>query len=93
MQHSAILYADRITTPLLLMCGEQDHNVPPRQLMEMYYALRRLGKDVAWVSYTNGGHGMPTSTVEEVRDYHRRILDWYAEHLMAKPAAQSESGN
>jgi hypothetical protein len=28
--HSAIFYADRIKTPLLLMCGEQDHNVPPR---------------------------------------------------------------
>jgi dipeptidyl aminopeptidase/acylaminoacyl peptidase len=36
------MFADRIKTPLLLMSGEQDHNVPPRQLMEMYYALRRL---------------------------------------------------
>ncbi len=86
LQNSAIFYADRITTPLLLMCGEQDHNVPPHQLMEMYYALRRLGKEVAWVSYTNGGHGMPTTTVEEVKDYHQRILDWYAGHLTAKAA-------
>ncbi len=94
LQNSAIFYADRITTPLLLMCGEQDHNVPPHQLMEMYYALRRLGKEVAWVSYTNGGHGMPTSTVEEVKDYHQRILDWYAEHLTAKAApAHTDNGN
>ena len=93
LQNSAIFYADRITTPLLLMCGEQDSNVPPRQLMEMYYALRRLGKEVAWVSYTKGGHGMPTSTVEEVKDYHQRILDWYAEHLTVKAAGSLESGN
>ncbi|MFN0085994.1 MAG: prolyl oligopeptidase family serine peptidase [Blastocatellia bacterium] len=79
--HSAIMFADRIKTPLLLMTGEQDHNVPARQAMEMYYALRRLGKEVAWVSYTNGGHGMPTSTVAEVKDYHQRILDWYNDHL------------
>ncbi len=79
--HSAIMFADRIKTPLLLMTGEQDHNVPARQAMEMYYALRRLGKEVAWVSYTNGGHGMPTSTIEEVKDYHQRILDWYNDHL------------
>ncbi len=78
---SAIMFADRIKTPLLLMTGEQDHNVPARQAMEMYYALRRLGKEVAWVSYTQGGHGMPTSTVEEVRDYHRRIVQWYDDHL------------
>ena len=81
IQHSAIMFADRIKTPLLLMCGEQDHNVPPRQLMEMYYALRRLNKEVEWVSYTNGGHGMPTTTVEEVKDYHKRIIGWYDSHL------------
>ena len=40
-----------------------------------------MGKEVAWVSYTNGGHGMPTSTIEEVRDYHRRIVQWYDDHL------------
>ncbi len=95
--HSAIMFADRIKTPLLLMTGEQDHNVPARQAMEMYYALRRLGKEVAWVSYTNGGHGMPTSTVEEVKDYHQRILDWYNDHLkgdLKKKAeeAKAESG-
>jgi dipeptidyl aminopeptidase/acylaminoacyl peptidase len=58
IQHSAIMFADRIKTPLLLITGEQDGNVPARQAMEMYYALRRLGKDVTWVQYTHGGHGM-----------------------------------
>jgi dipeptidyl aminopeptidase/acylaminoacyl peptidase len=95
LQHSAILYADRIKTPLLIINGEQDHNVPARQGMEMYYALRRLNKDVEWVSYTNGGHGMPTSTEEEVRDYTKRILDWYDTHLKkpadAKTASTSEN--
>jgi dipeptidyl aminopeptidase/acylaminoacyl peptidase len=81
IQHSAIMFADRIKTPLLLMSGEQDHNVPARQLMEMYYALRRLGKEVEWVSYINGGHGMPTTTLEEVKDYHNRIVKWYDDHL------------
>ncbi len=81
LAHSAILYTDRIKTPLLLMTGEQDHNVPARQAMEMYYAMRRLGKEVAWVQYTNGGHGMPTGNADEVRDYHKRILDWYDTHL------------
>ena len=89
IQHSAIMFADRIKTPLLIVNGEQDHNVPARQGMEMYYALRRLNKEVEWVSYTNGGHGMPTSTVEEVRDYTRRILDWYDAHLK-KPATGSD---
>ena len=94
--HSAIMFADRIKTPLLLMTGEQDHNVPARQAMEMYYALRRLGKEVTWVSYTHGGHGMPTSTIEEVRDYHQRILGWYDEHLkgdLKKKAEEAKAGS
>ncbi|HVO99763.1 MAG TPA: prolyl oligopeptidase family serine peptidase [Bryobacteraceae bacterium] len=81
LQHSAILFADRIKTPLLLTTGEADWNVPARQAMEMYFALRRLGKEVAWANYLNGGHGMPTSTVEDVKDFHARILKWYDDHL------------
>ena len=90
IQQSAIMFADRIKTPLLLMTGEQDHNVPPRQAMEMYYALRRLNKEVEWVSYTNGGHGMPTTTVAEVEDYHKRILKWYDDHLKGDLKKKSE---
>jgi dipeptidyl aminopeptidase/acylaminoacyl peptidase len=86
--HSAIMAADRIRTPLLLMTGQQDHNVTERTTMEMYYALRRLGREVEWVSYINGGHGMPTSTVAEVIDYHTRILGWYDRHLKADTTAQ-----
>ena len=82
--HSAVMFADRIKTPLLLITGDLDANVPARQAMEMYYAMRRLGKTVTWVNYMRGGHGMPTSTIEEVRDYHNRILAWYDEYL--KPA-------
>lgn len=90
IQHSAIMFADRIKTPLLLMTGEQDHNVPARQAMEMYYALRRLNKEVEWVSYVNGGHGMPTTTIEEVKDYHKRIIGWYDSHLKGDLKKKSE---
>ncbi len=81
LAHSAVMMADRIRTPLLLMTGQQDHNVTERTTSEMYYALRRLGRDVEWVSYIDGGHGMPRSTVEEAIDYHERILAWYDRYL------------
>ncbi|AMW04256.1 hypothetical protein GEMMAAP_04175 [Gemmatimonas phototrophica] len=79
--HSAVMFADRITTPLLLMTGEQDHNVPAINTREMYYALRRLGKEVTWVTYTNGGHGVPLSSMDDWTDFHTRLLGWYAQHL------------
>jgi len=85
IEHSAVMAADRIDTPLLLMTGHEDHNVPERTTSEMFYALRRLEKRVEWVSYINGGHGMPTSTEAEVRDFHERILAWYDRYLKAAP--------
>jgi dipeptidyl aminopeptidase/acylaminoacyl peptidase len=81
IEHSAIMAADRIKTPLLILTGREDHNVPERTSMEMFYALRRLGRTVEWVSYTYGGHGMPTNTADEVKDYHARILGWYDRYV------------
>lgn len=91
--HSAVMAADRIETPLLLMTGEEDHNVPARTTLEMYYALRRLGKTVEWVNYTNGGHGMPRTTEAEVRHYHERIVEWYDRFLKeSETRAATEQG-
>lgn len=81
--HSAVLFADRIRTPLLLMTGGEDHNVPALNTREMYYALRRLGKTVSWANYANGGHGVPATTESDFVDYHQRVLDWYAKYLAA----------
>lgn len=82
--HSAVMYADRITTPLLLITGEQDSNVPAGNTREMYYALRRLGKPVTWVNYMNGGHGTPMNDRSDFLDFHRRIVAWYDEHLKGR---------
>jgi dipeptidyl aminopeptidase/acylaminoacyl peptidase len=80
--HSAVMYADRIETPLLLLSGEGDWNVPATNQREMYYALRRLGKEVVWVHYMNAGHGAGrSSTVEDFHDHWRRIIDWYTSHF------------
>jgi dipeptidyl aminopeptidase/acylaminoacyl peptidase len=78
---SAVMFADRITTPLLLLTGEQDHNVPAINTREMYYALRRLGKTVTWVTYANGGHGVPSSSLEDWTDFHTRVVGWYDRYL------------
>jgi dipeptidyl aminopeptidase/acylaminoacyl peptidase len=82
LAHSAILNADRIQTPLLCITGDQDPNVPSSQSREIYYALRRLGRDVQWVRYVNGAHRPPNSAAEAV-DFEQRILGWYDKYLKA----------
>jgi dipeptidyl aminopeptidase/acylaminoacyl peptidase len=80
LDHSAIMRADRIKTPLLNITGDQDPNVPASQSREIYYALRRLGREVEWVRYVNGGHRPPNSAAESI-DFETRILDWYDRYL------------
>ena len=84
VEHSAIMFADRIKTPLLLMTGGLDHNVPALNTREMYYALRRLGKPVVWVNYVNGGHGAPNTTEADFTDFYQRMVDWYTKFLVPK---------
>jgi dipeptidyl aminopeptidase/acylaminoacyl peptidase len=80
LEHSAVLHADRVKTPLLNITGDQDPNVPASQSREMYYALRRLGKEVEWVRYVNGGHRPPNSVAESI-DFEQRIVAWYDKYL------------
>jgi dipeptidyl aminopeptidase/acylaminoacyl peptidase len=88
IEHSAIFRADRIKTPLLNITGDQDWNVPPSQSREIYYALRRLGKETEWVRYANGGHRPPNSVSESI-DFEQRILAWYDKYLKKADASQT----
>ena len=82
IEHSAVMFADRIDTPLLMLSGEGDWNVPATNQREMYYALRRLGKEVVWVHYTAGGHGAGRASSEaDFVDHWQRMVDWFAEHF------------
>ncbi|WP_296705208.1 prolyl oligopeptidase family serine peptidase [Algoriphagus sp.] len=75
---TAVLHADRIKTPHLILTGEGDWNVPGTNSRELYYAMRRLGKDVVWINYLKGGHGAGWASNES--DYHdqwKRIFDFY----------------
>ncbi|MGE5834993.1 MAG: prolyl oligopeptidase family serine peptidase [Acidobacteriota bacterium] len=83
LEHSAVLKADRIKTPLLNITGDQDPNVPASQSREIYYALRRLGRDVEWVRYVNGAHRPPNSVAEAI-DFESRILSWYDKYLKSE---------
>ncbi len=86
IEHSAVMFADRIETPLLMLSGEGDWNVPATNQREMYYALRRLGKEVVWVHYTAGGHGAGrASSAEDFVNHWQRMFDWFAEHFGEEP--------
>jgi dipeptidyl aminopeptidase/acylaminoacyl peptidase len=82
INHSAVMFADRIKTPHMLITGEGDWNVPAGNTREMYYALRRLGKECVWINYYNDGHGLGSAADEATYiDKWTRIIHWYKTHF------------
>ena len=69
------LHADRITTPTLFMGGEKDMNVPARNNMQMYEALKSLDVPTEFVVYPGQWHGFGKPSY--VTDRLKRYLAWY----------------
>lgn len=79
LANSPVFGADRVTTPLLLLCGTEDSLLP--QAEEMYAALLRLGKRATLVRYHGEGH-VPSDWLDEnFDDYWARIIGWLDRHL------------
>ncbi|QTH72683.1 alpha/beta hydrolase family protein [Pseudoalteromonas xiamenensis] len=55
-QHSPVFHADKVNSPLLLIHGDADTNVPPGESHNMYTALKILGKDVELVEFKGANH-------------------------------------
>jgi dipeptidyl aminopeptidase/acylaminoacyl peptidase len=73
------LHADRITTPTLFLCGDQDWNVPLVNSEQMYQALKSLGRETQLVVYPGASHSL--SKPSHRRDRMERYLAWYGKYL------------
>ena len=74
-QHSALTFADRVTTPLLIQHGENDRRVPIAGAWKFYRALKAMGKTVEFDIYPRGGHVLFEPKLE--REQMRRNLEWF----------------
>lgn len=74
------LHADRIVTPTLFLCGEQDAEVPLLNSEQMYQALRSLGVNTQLIIYPGQHHEL--SKPSYLRDRLERYFGWYDKYLM-----------
>ena len=79
------LHADRIKTPTLFLCGQNDFNVPLLNTEQMYQALRSLGVPTELIIYPGQFHGLKKPSY--IIDRYKRYLDWYAKWMGATGAA------
>lgn len=74
---------DKIKTPLLIMHGEEDPQVPPQESKEFVAALKKAGKTYVYVTYPHEGHGFQQP--EHRLDSYKRQLDFLQKYLHPSP--------
>jgi dipeptidyl aminopeptidase/acylaminoacyl peptidase len=83
-ENSPVFFADRIRTPLLLMHGDEDGAVPWYQSIELYLAMRRLGKDCVFLQYRGEPHH-PQKYANKL-DYSIKMKQYFDHYLKGEPA-------
>ena len=68
-----------VTTPVLVLHGEQDPRVPPTLGLEFYRGLKMLGKEAEMIRYPREPHWFHEPAHQE--DVQRRVLNWFDSHL------------
>jgi dipeptidyl aminopeptidase/acylaminoacyl peptidase len=82
INNSPILFADKITTPILIMHTKDDGICPFSNILEFFIALRRLGKK-SWMLVYPGDHGIYG---KEAMDFSIRMKQFFDHYLKDKPA-------
>jgi dipeptidyl aminopeptidase/acylaminoacyl peptidase len=77
-----VLQADKITTPLMLVHGDQDF-IPIQQAEEFFTALYRQDKRARLMRYQGEGHTIAYRA--NVLDLWQRMANWLAETLASRP--------
>jgi len=83
VKQGSLFNADKINTPLLLLHGTVDTNVPIGESIQLYNALKILGKEVEFITVNGENHF--------VADYNNRLLwqntimAWFARWLQDAP--------
>ncbi len=79
---SPLKYVANVTAPVLIIHSENDYRCPMEQAEQWFIALKRLGRTVEFVRFSNESHGLsrngaPKHRVERLE----RTLGWVERHL------------
>lgn len=82
-QRSPVFHADKVTTPLLLLHGDSDTNVPVGESHNMYTALKLLGKEVDLIEYKGADHQIFAR--DKRFNWWNTMLAYFDKHLKQEP--------
>lgn len=78
-RNSSLFNADKIHTPLLLLHGSVDTNVPIGESIQLFNALRILGREVEFITVDGENHII--MDFEKKRKWHATIMAWFEKWL------------
>ncbi len=80
---SPLRFVAQVRTPVMLVHGENDNDVPIAEAEQFYIALKDVGVEAVMLRYPREGHGI-RETAHEV-DLVRRSIAWYERHFAEAP--------
>ena len=83
VKHGSLFNADKINTPLLLLHGTVDTNVPIGESIQIFNALKILGKPVEFITVDGENHFISDFKHREL--WHNSIMAWFARWLQDAP--------
>ena len=78
-QRSPIRYVANVKTPVMLVHGENDNDVPIAEAEQFYIALKDVGVETVMIRYPREGHGVREN--KHVVDLIDRSVAWYEKHF------------
>ena len=84
LRRSSLMYVGNVTTPTMLMTGENDLRTPMPQTEEFYAALKVLGVETAMVRFQNEWHGTSRTPSNYLRTQ-LFLRDWFKRHAKTRP--------
>lgn len=83
VKQSPLYNADKIHTPLLFLHGDADTNVPVGESIQMFTALKLLGRETAFVAVKDQDHHI--LDYDKRADWQNTIFAWFAKWLQDDP--------
>ena len=80
---SPLFNADKINTPLLLLHGSADTNVPFGESLQLYTALKLLNKKVELIQITGSNHHIVE--YKKRKEWTKTIIAWFDKYLKDQP--------
>ncbi|MFQ5742095.1 MAG: prolyl oligopeptidase family serine peptidase [Acidobacteriota bacterium] len=84
VENSPLFWADKISTPLLMLHNDGDTAVPWYQGIEMIMAMRRLGEEAYMLNYNGEPHGLRKRANQ--KDWTVRMAEFFDHFLKGDPA-------